>query len=192
MWRTWLKPVKRARSCRPSSDSRTGFLEPCRARADLDVNGDDGTKRHENRRTPPLMGKTPFPLPVRAPPRGRFVPRSPDPKWQLARIPRRLRPRNLRRVVPDLQVLWFTIGQRSHLNESLPKKATLRHTACSGSVCFSRGRGCDHASAREVRSCAGPLLWQARSWLSRLFPSRQLSRLTTKLFKHRSPQASVP
>jgi len=60
--------VKRARSCRPSSDSRTGFVVVYRARADLDVNGDDGTKRHENRRTPPLMGKTPFLLPVRAAP----------------------------------------------------------------------------------------------------------------------------
>src|SRR5271157_2399164 len=124
MLRTWLKPVKRARSCRPSSDSRTGFVVVYRARADLDVNGDDGTKRHENRRTPPLMGKTPFPLPVRAPPRGRFVPRSPDPKWQLARIPRRLRPRNLRRVVPDLQVLWFTSDREaigmSHCRKKRP------------------------------------------------------------------------
>ncbi len=65
MLRTWLKPVKTARSCRPSSASRTGFVVVCRARTGLDVNGDDGTKRHENRRTPPLMGKTPFALPAR-------------------------------------------------------------------------------------------------------------------------------
>src|SRR5271157_5447727 len=66
MLRTWLKPVKRARSCRPSSDSRTGLAALCRDRAGLDVNVDDGTKRHESRRTPLLMGKTPFLLPARA------------------------------------------------------------------------------------------------------------------------------
>ena len=85
MLRTWLKPVKRARSCRPSSDSRTGFVVVYRARAGLDANGDDGMIRHESRRTPPLMGKTPFPLPARALPLSPVRLPIPDPESQLAR-----------------------------------------------------------------------------------------------------------
>ena len=164
MLRTWLKPVKRARSCRPSSDSTTGFVVVCRARAGLDINGDDGMKRLESLRTPPLMGKTPFLLPARALPLRPVRSTIPDPEPQLARIP----PTTAAEESPPggscSPILWFTIGQRGHRNESLPKKATFRPTGCSGSVCFSRGRGRDHANSREVRSCAGPLLWQARSW----------------------------
>lgn len=57
-----------------------------RARAGLDANGDDGMIRHESRRTPPLMGKTPFPLPARALPLRLARLPIPDPESQLARI----------------------------------------------------------------------------------------------------------
>src|SRR5271166_2006787 len=87
MLRTWLKPVKRARSCRPSSDSTTGFVVVYRVRAGLDVNEDEGMKRHESRRTPPPMGKTPFPLPARALPLSPDRLPIPDPESQLARNP---------------------------------------------------------------------------------------------------------